>query len=90
MTVFFFSKVCERDGIFKNTVKKGSRRYFFYCDGIFADIVTVFCFSRGCANVTVFFRNLFRDGILCDGDTIFQILTVFLHRKRLSMFVVER
>ena len=60
MTAFCF--YC--DGIFADGI-------FFYCDGIFADLVTAFCFPRWYAHVTAFFKNDFRDGILCDKDGIF-------------------
>ena len=52
------------DGIFADNI-------FFYCDGIFADLVTAFCFPRWYAHVTAFFKNDFRDGILCDKHGIF-------------------
>ena len=60
MTAFCF--YC--DGIFADGI-------FFYCDGIFADLVTAFCFPRWYAHVTAFFKNDFRDGILCDKHGIF-------------------
>ena len=79
MTAFCF--YC--DGIFADGI-------FFYCDGIFADLVTAFCFPRWYAHVTAFFKNDFRDGILCDKHGIFlNVDGIFLKMLTVNQIVLE-